>query len=111
MKYKLLLTYFFISSQFLHSQTGKIKATVMCNDFALQGIEVANLVSKSTSITNNSGVFSLLAKVGDEIIFVSKNYEYKTITLKEADFQNNNLVINLIQKTEELDEVVVTNKV
>lgn len=111
MKYKLLLTYFFISSQFLHSQTGKIKATVVCNDFPLKGIEVANLVSKGTSITSNTGVFSILAKVGDEIIFVSKNYEYKTITLKEADFQNANLVINLIQKTEELDEVVVTNTV
>jgi hypothetical protein len=111
MKYKLLLTYFFISSQFLHSQTGKIKATVMGNDFPLEGIEIANLVSKGTTITNNSGVFSIFAKVGDEIIFVSKNYEYKTINLKEADFQNANLVINLIRKTEELDEVVVTNTV
>ncbi|MBC7847611.1 MAG: hypothetical protein H7Y10_14105 [Flavobacterium sp.] len=107
MKYKLLLTCFFISSQFLHSQTGKIKATVMFNDFPLEGIEIANLVSKGTTITNNSGVFSIFAKVGDEIIFISKNYEYKTITIKEVDFQNTNLVIKLIKKTEELDEVVV----
>lgn len=111
MKYKLLLTYFFISSQFLHSQTGKIKATVMCNDFPLEGIEIANLVSKGTTITNNSGVFSIFAKVGDEIILVSKNYEYKTITIKERDFENTNMVIKLIQKTEELDEVVIKNKV
>ncbi|SHF85898.1 hypothetical protein SAMN05443549_101600 [Flavobacterium fluvii] len=111
MGYKLLLTYFFISSQLLHSQTEKVKGTVMCNDFTLQGIEVVNLVSKNIVITNNSGVFSILAKVGDEIIFISKNYEYKTITFKEADFQNTNLVIKLIKKTEELDEVVITNKI
>lgn len=111
MRYKLLLTYIFISSQLLHSQTEKVKATVVCNDFALEGIEVVNLVSKNTVKTNNSGVFSILAKVGDEIIFISKNYEYKTITFKEADFQNTNLVIKLVKKTEELDEVVITNKI
>jgi hypothetical protein len=109
MKYKLLLTYFFISSQFLHSQTGKIKATVVSNDFALKGIEIVNLDSKTTTITNDSGAFSIFAKVGDQLMFISKNYEYKTITIKERDFENTNMVIKLIQKTEELNEVVVTN--
>jgi hypothetical protein len=111
MKYKLLLTFFFISSQFLHSQTGKIKATVVSNDFALKGIEIVNLDSKNTTITNDSGTFSIFAKVGDQLMFISKNYEYKTITIKERDFENTNMVIKLIQKTEELDEVVVTNNV
>ena len=109
MRYKLLLTIYVISSQFLFSQTEKrIKASVINNDFALQGIEVVNLVSKNTTITNASGGFSILAKVGDQLMFISKNYEYKTITLKEADFQSTHLVITLIKKPEELDEVVIT---
>lgn len=112
MKYKLLLLFLFASSHFLHSQTEKkLKATVVNDNYALQGIEVANLKSKKTTITNNVGGFSIMAAVGDKIIFISKNYEYKTIILAEEDFQNTNLVIKLIKKTEELEEVIVTNNV
>lgn len=108
MRYKLLLTILFISSHFLYSQTGgKINAAVVCNDFALQGIEVVNLTSKKNSITNDSGAFSILAKVGDQLMFISKIYEYKTITIKEVDFQSANFIITLVKKPEELDEVVV----
>ena len=111
MRYYLLLTYLIISTQFLYAQTEIINGTVTSNDFELQGIEVVNLSSKKTSTTNNSGIFSIVAKVGDEIVFVSKNHQYKTIIIKESDFKNSKLVIKLNQKTEELDEVVITNKV
>jgi hypothetical protein len=108
MKVKLLVTFFFIFFQIGYSQTEKrINGSVVCIDFALQGIEVANLVSKNTTITNNSGNFSILAKAGDQLVFISKKYEYKTITLKQADFEKTNFVITLIKKPEELDEVVV----
>jgi hypothetical protein len=112
MKNKLLLVLVVVSSQFLHSQTEKkVRATVLSNNFALQGIDVINLVSKKTVITNSSGNFAIWANVGDKIMFVSKNYEYKTIVLKEEDLKDPNLVIQLIKKAEELDEVVIQNKV
>jgi hypothetical protein len=109
MKARLLVIFFFIAFQNGHSQTEKpIKGLVVCIDFALQGIEVANLVSKNTTITNNTGNFSILAKAGDAITLVSKNYNYRTITLKQADFDNPNFIISLTKKPEELDEVLVT---
>lgn len=112
MKYKLLLLILIIYSPFVQSQTGKkLNATVIGNDFPLQGIEVVNLVSKKTASTNDAGKFSIFAKVGDQLMFISKSYEYKTITLKEADFLTNNLVITLVQKPEELDEVVIASKI
>lgn len=112
MRYKLLLIIIIISSTIVHSQTGKkITATLVCNDFALQGIDVVNLVTKNTVISNDSGGFTILAKVGDQLLFVSKNYEYKTITLNETDFENSNFIITLNKKTEELEEVVVINNV
>lgn len=112
MKYKLLLLILIIYSPFVQSQTGeKLNATVVGNDFTLQGIEVVNLVSKKTASTNDDGKFSIFAKVGDQLMFVSKNYEYKTVTLKEANFLISNLIITLVQKPEELDEVVISTKI
>lgn len=112
MRYKLLLTILLVSPSFIFSQTEKkITAVLVCNDFALQGIEIANLDSKNTSISDGSGSFSIMAKAGDQLMFISKNYEYKTISLKEADFLTPNLVIALVKKPEELDEVVITNSI
>jgi hypothetical protein len=108
MKVRLLIIFLLIAFQIVYSQTERhINASVVCLDFALQGIDVANLVSKNTTITNNFGNFSILAKAGDQLVFISKKYEYKTITLKQADFEKTNFVISLIKKPEELDEVVV----
>lgn len=112
MRYPLLLTVLFLSYQCLYSQTEKkVTAAVVCNDFALQGIEIVNLIRKNTARSNDTGKFSIFAKVGDQLMFISKNYEYKTITIKEADFQNANFTITLVQKPEELDEVVIASKV
>lgn len=98
MSYFLLLTYLIVSTPFLNAQKEKITGTVTSNESVLQGIEVVNVTSKETSITNNFGIFSIVAKVGDEIVFVSKNYQYKTIIIKESDFKNYKLVIKLDQK-------------
>lgn len=109
MKYNILLGFLVLSFQLGYSQTEKrIKASVINNDFALQGIEVVNLNNKNVTITNNEGLFSILAKAGDQLMFISKKYEYKTITLQEVNFLNTDFVIHLIKKPEELGEVVIT---
>ena len=112
MKHLLLLFVFIVTSPIVHSQTEKkITAVVVCSDFALQGIDVVNLNSKKATITNATGGFSIMAKAGDQLMFVSKMYEYKTILLQDADFQNTDFTINLLKKPEELDEVVIVNTV
>lgn len=108
MKYKTLFVIIVLSFQLVYSQTEQIiKGSVVNNDFAIQGIEVVNLNNKSVTITNNEGIFSILAKVGDQLMFMSKKYEYTTIILQEANFLNSIFVIHLIKKPEELEEVVV----
>ncbi len=94
--------------QFGYSQTERLlQAKIQCEDFLLQGIEVLNLASKRTTITDSNGKFSILAKANDSLMFVSKNYEYKKIVLTKEDLKNNNLIISLNRKTEQLEEVVV----
>jgi len=96
-------------SQFGFSQTEKlIQGKVLCDDFPLQGIEVINLVSEKTTITDIYGGFSILAKAGDMLVFVSKNYDYKRLYLDQALIDKSSVVISLIRKPEQLEEVVVT---
>ena len=108
MKIKLPVFIVVFVFQYGFTQTERfIQAKVFCEDFPLQGIEVLNLASKKTTITDSNGKFSILAKAKDTLMFVSKNYEYKKILLTKEDLKNNNLIISLNRKAEQLEEVVV----
>ena len=108
MKVKLLTFFLFFVFQFSFSQMEiLVQAKVLCEDFPLQGIEVLNLTSKKTTITDTNGWFRILAKAKDTLMFISKNYEYKRLVLEKIDLEKNNLVILLIRKPEQLEEVVV----
>ena len=98
--------------QYGFTQTEKrIKAKVYDNDFPLQGIEVLNLASKKTTITNSDGEFTILAKAEDTLMFVSKNYEYKRFLLKKEDLEKTNLIFSLTRKPEQLEEIIIISKV
>jgi hypothetical protein len=112
MKVKLLFFFLVFVFQFSYSQTEKLfHAKVFCEDLPLQGIEVLNLASKKTTITDSNGRFSILVKAKDTLMFISKNYEYKRRTIKNEDLNKENLIILLIRKPEELEEVVVVRKI
>jgi hypothetical protein len=96
MKIKLPVFIVFFVFQYGFTQTETfIQAKVFCEDFPLKGIEVLNLASKRTTITDSNGKFGIMAKVKDTLMFVSKNYEYKKILLTKEDLKNNNLIISL----------------
>jgi hypothetical protein len=42
----------------------------------VQGIEVVNLMSEKSTISNANGQFSIMAKVADVVVFTSLKYEY-----------------------------------
>ncbi|SHG48300.1 hypothetical protein SAMN05443549_104197 [Flavobacterium fluvii] len=96
-------------SQFGFSQTEKpVKGKVLCNDLPIQGIEVLNLVTEKTTITNEKGEFTILGKAEDMLVFVSEKYDYKRLLLEKEDINKPDLVIKLTRKPEQLEEVVIT---
>lgn len=106
---KLLLLYFIFTIHCCFSQTEKpIKGIVLCDDSPVQGIEVVNLVTEKTAITNSEGVFLIAAKEEDMLVFISKKHYYKRLFLEKEDFKRNSLRITLTQKPEELEEVIIT---
>lgn len=111
MKLKLLILSVSIVFQFAHSQTEKPwKGKVTSEGFPVRNAEIVNLRSKKTTITNENGEFSILAKAKDTLMFIAKNYQYKKKILEKDNEEKTNLLISLVRKPEELEEVIVLSK-
>lgn len=109
MKVKLLILSLFIVFQFAFSQTeNPRKGKVTSEDLAVQGAEILNLRSKKTTITDANGDFSILAKAKDTLMFIAKNYQYTKLILEKEHNEESKLLISLVRKPEELEEVVIT---
>lgn len=110
----MIKNYFFVSVLFFvlqsgFSQTKKlIYGKVLHEQFPVEKVDVVNFISKKVAITNAAGEFSILVKAGDELIFISKNYDIKKILLDQNTIDKNNLLIPIILKPEELEEVFIT---
>lgn len=112
MKIKPLVILFFTLIQVGYTQSEKrIEGTIMCNDVALKNVDVINLNTKQVTVTNEFGRFKLVAQFGNKLMFISKDYEYKTIILTPNDMANENLKFELIKKPEELEEVIILNNI
>jgi hypothetical protein len=91
------------------SQTEKlIHGKVLHEQFPVEKVDVVNFSSKKVAVTNAAGEFSILAKAGHELIFISKHHDIKKIVLDQKTIDKNNLLISLILKPQELKEVVIT---
>ncbi|WP_369765786.1 hypothetical protein [Flavobacterium sp. WC2429] len=107
MKVKLLSTLILFTSQFSFSQT--IKGKVVFNNYAVPKVEVINANSKIITVSDPNGEFSIVAKTNDVLVFISKEHQLKKLTTNPKLFTNGELIIDLLLKAEELNEVVITN--
>lgn len=109
LKYHISALFAFLLVQIAFSQSEKIiRGKVVQEQFALAKVEVANFNSKETTITSAAGEFSILVKKGDELVFISKNHIIKKIVMDQNTLDKNNLLIQLVLKPEELEEVLIT---
>ncbi len=105
---KFLVLFFYC---FGFSQNEKqIHGSIFCEGNAVQKIDVINLVSEKSTVSDLNGNFYISTKEKDILVFYSKNYEYKQIIIKKSDIESNNIKIVLVKKPEELDEVVIFNR-
>lgn len=106
---KLLIIVFFAIINFSLAQNEKlIFGRIICEKNAISGIQITNLVSEKSTISNVDGRFSILAKAEDMLVFTSVNYDYKRKFLYQEVIDSNDLVITLTRKIEQLEEVVVS---
>jgi hypothetical protein len=109
MKVKLLTTISLFTYQIGFSQTEKLlNGRVISQNATIKDVEVINKTAKTSTRTNALGEFSILVHAKDSLIFFSKAYFFKRLKLTPENIEQNNLVVNMILKPEELDEVLIT---
>ena len=106
---RILIFIVFIFSFVGFSQTGKlIYGKVLVGESALSSVDIVNVNSKKITKTDRKGNFNILAKVNDELLIITKEHIDQTIVLTQKEFDKNNLIIRLVKKPIELNEVEVT---
>ncbi|MTH15142.1 hypothetical protein [Flavobacterium sp. LC2016-01] len=109
MRVKLLTTISIFTYQLGISQTEKLlNGKVLSQNIPLNKVEVINKTAKTSTRTNELGEFSILVRPKDSLIFYCKDYYFKRLRVWQETIDQNNLIVNMILKPEELDEVVVT---
>ena len=104
-----IVLFYFLSIQSSYSQLETVyKGKVQCDNFPIDKVELINLNTEKSAFSNNAGEFSIVAKPKDIIVLASKLYEVKRIVVDQNTIDNNNLIISLIPKPEQLEEVVIT---
>lgn len=91
------------------SQTEKqIYGKVLSGELLLKDVDIVNLNFRKHTTTDSNGNFSILAKINDELLFISKEYTDRKIILTQSEFDKNNLVIHLEKEPIALNEVTIT---
>lgn len=74
------------------------------------GVSIINLVNEKSTVSDNNGEFSILAKAGDLLVFSAVNLEYHRRTIEENDLTSDVVLVKMIPKSIELKEVIVTKR-
>ena len=69
---------------------------------------VINSTSGRATITNDNGEFMIEVKEGDQLVFTAINYQLRVVDVTPEILANNRLVVEVDEKVQELDEVIVT---
>ncbi|PTT06687.1 hypothetical protein DBR27_07760, partial [Flavobacterium sp. HMWF030] len=63
----------------------------------------------TNTTTNDLGEFSISVKAKDSLLFFSKDYFFTRLKLTQRDIDQDNIIVNMVIKPEELNEIVITN--
>ncbi|TDO97666.1 carboxypeptidase-like regulatory domain-containing protein [Flavobacterium sp. 245] len=86
-----------------------INGKVASNVSDLEGVYVINAQTEAMTVTNASGAFSILANVGDTLVFSSIQFKENKVLLTAANFSDINFTVRLSMVMHQLQEVVVRN--
>jgi hypothetical protein len=106
-KFVIFFQFFIVQISFSQTET-VYKGKILCNNYPIENIEIINLNSENSAFSNSAGEFLIVAKSEDIVVFASKLYEYKRISVQPEYFNNHIQIISLILKPEQLEEVVIT---
>ena len=106
---RIKILFLFLSLQFAYNQDRElIQGKVIYRNINVVAANVINNTSQNTTITDDQGEFQIYARKGDEIIFSSVQYIIRTVRITDEIIKNKRLTIQINERIQELDEVVIT---
>ena len=106
---RIKILFLFLSLQFAYNQDRElIQGKVIYRNINVVAANVINNTSQNTTITDDLGEFQIYAREGDEIIFSSVQYIIRTVRITDEIIKNKRLTIQINERIQELDEVVIT---
>ena len=103
--------FFLIAINFTYSQDDYrtwIKGKVLYKNVNVTSANVINNTSQQATTTNDDGEFEIEVKLNDKLIFSSVQYQIRELNITKEILQRNRIVIDVNEKVNELDQVVVT---
>lgn len=103
--------FFLIVINFTYSQADYrtwIKGKVLYKNVNVSSANVINNTSQQATTTNDDGEFEIEVKLDDKLIFSSVQYQIRELNITKEILQRNRIVIDVNEKVNELEEVVVT---
>ncbi len=113
MKNKIAILILCLSYQFSHGQVLTripLYGHAVNDSIKIENGLVFNVNSKTGTVINSEGFFTILAKVNDTLVFSSLAFKTKKIKLTKKDFASSSLRVKLEILTKQLVEVVVHAK-
>lgn len=98
----------FLFFQFSSAQEVVLQGQIIATGNSTQGINIINLVSEKTTVSDENGNFKILAKEADLLVFSAINFEYKRRIISKEDIFSGKITIEVTPKITTIDEVVVT---
>jgi hypothetical protein len=84
-----------------------IYGQAVADSASTEGINIVNLVTRQSTITDSSGKFSIVASVGDLLVLSAVQFEVARYIIEEEDLKKDLIRIKLISKINQLEETVV----
>ncbi|WP_461531981.1 carboxypeptidase-like regulatory domain-containing protein [Sinomicrobium sp.] len=107
---KILSVLLFLCVLTVGAQDGRtiLRGKVIYRNSSVPNQNVINLETQKATITNKDGEFEIFVKQGDHLVFSAVNYKLETVEITSDILDKNRLVVEVNERVNALDEVVVT---
>lgn len=105
--FSLLFCLFFLSFSYTQEERVLLRGKLLYRNNNVVSANVINNSAQLNTITNGDGEFEIFVKIDDELIFSSVQYKIKSVIISKEDIKNNRIVVEVNEKVNFLDEVVI----
>lgn len=104
-----LLVLFLILTQVTFGQIAskEIQGQILEQSTSVEGVNIINNTTQITAVSDANGMFSIVVKEGDVLVFSSVNLNPLKHRITDEDLKSNSLQIKMSVKEMELKEVIV----